>query len=351
MSHFTVMVVTDQEPTDEILEAALAPYQENNNGDCPEQYLKFNDVEDEYRQEWENDSIEMVRVPLDVPVPGGYTGFSGSSDYVMDGYRYYHTFDNRFTPRVPGDLFARGEPVYPEGHEIVTVPYRQLYPEFEQFLKSWGGYERDPKTGRFGYWENPNKKWDWWVVGGRWGGLLRHRGGFDADICRVGDLDFKAMLADRMRERGNGWDTAEAKFREDPNNAGITFVEALQQWRDFIAQCRTERKEDEPLYDVIKRNLQDERLRNAWHHAQWDGGISDKYIENPQNRICRDEYTGQAVPLGTFAVLMDGQWYAQGDMGWFATVSNENDDWDQRFNELLNTLRPDQWITIVDCHI
>src|SRR5262245_41107031 len=41
----------------------------------------------------------------------------------------------------------------------------------------------DPETGRRGYWKNPIGKWDGWVTGGRWEGLL---GG--ANVCRVRDL-------------------------------------------------------------------------------------------------------------------------------------------------------------------
>lgn len=41
MSHFSVMVICD---TVEELETMLAPYQENNMGDCPKQFLEFNDI-------------------------------------------------------------------------------------------------------------------------------------------------------------------------------------------------------------------------------------------------------------------------------------------------------------------
>lgn len=33
------------------------------------------------------------------------------------------------------------------------------------------GYKLE--NGRWGYWHNPNAKWDWsWVVGGRWSGSM-----------------------------------------------------------------------------------------------------------------------------------------------------------------------------------
>ena len=47
MSHFTVLVIGDN------VEEQLAPYQENNMGDCPEEYMEFNDREQECRKEYE----------------------------------------------------------------------------------------------------------------------------------------------------------------------------------------------------------------------------------------------------------------------------------------------------------
>jgi hypothetical protein len=52
MSHFTVAVISNS-PED--IENLLAPYQENNMGDCPEEFLAFNDLEDEYKKEYENE--------------------------------------------------------------------------------------------------------------------------------------------------------------------------------------------------------------------------------------------------------------------------------------------------------
>ena len=47
MSHFTVAVITESlDKVDEL----LAPYQENNMGNCPKEYLEFYDIEEEYRK-------------------------------------------------------------------------------------------------------------------------------------------------------------------------------------------------------------------------------------------------------------------------------------------------------------
>lgn len=50
-----------------------------------------------------------------------------------------------------------------------------------------------------------------------------------------------------------------------------------------------------------------------------------------------------------FAIVTpDGEWHAQGDMGWFACVSNENEDW--KPSDILKDYQ-DYDAIMVDCHI
>lgn len=48
MSHFTVLVFSK---TQDDVSKLLAPFQENNMGDCPKEYLAFNDTEDSSRSD------------------------------------------------------------------------------------------------------------------------------------------------------------------------------------------------------------------------------------------------------------------------------------------------------------
>jgi len=135
MSHFAVLVVGPNP------EEQLAPYQENNIGDCPEEYLKFEDKETEMLEEYNTGSTEMAIMP--------------------DG-RVISKYDDECYGKVKtGEIPTK------------TVPFKEAYPTFEQFAEDYHGYEkRNEKTGRYGYFENPNKKWDWYVLGGRYTGHL-----------------------------------------------------------------------------------------------------------------------------------------------------------------------------------
>ena len=60
MSHFAVAVISR---TPEEVDSLLAPYQENNMGDCPSEYLEFVDVEEDERYAYENGYTEKVQAP------------------------------------------------------------------------------------------------------------------------------------------------------------------------------------------------------------------------------------------------------------------------------------------------
>jgi len=57
--------------------------------------------------------------------------------------------------------------------------------------------------------------------------------------------------------------------------------------------------------------------------------------------------------LTTFAVLKDGEWFEQGQMGWFGMSSNDKneEDWEAEVRSLLEGLPDDTLISMYDCHI
>ena len=48
---------------------------------------------------------------------------------------------------------------------------------FEAFLSRWYGYDYNEELDACGYLCNPNAKWDWWEIGGRWHNELRLKQG------------------------------------------------------------------------------------------------------------------------------------------------------------------------------
>lgn len=209
---------------------------------------------------------------------------------------------------------------------------------------------------------NPNKHWDWWIVGGRWTGFFWLKPGrtgelgdigvpdrfasheervalaiertVKADRALKGDIDFAAMRAEAVQKAGDLYDRARVLIGDRPFQ---TWEEVRDAHPDNI-EAAWDAYGSQPAVQAL-RDSEDTELR--WYKP-------DEF------QVSREEYTRRAgdAAVRTFAVVKDGQWYEKGAMGWFACVSNEKgDEWDSEFAALLDGLPDDTLLTVVDCHI
>lgn len=342
MSHFVTMIVIPEGTVGKEVHAQideiLAPFQENNMGDCPKQYLEFNDLEDEMLKEYEEGTVEKVVMP--------------------DG-RLLNTWDEEFRPKRPDgkpNLFERAEP--PADLERRKVPFKELYDTFEDFAKEWHGREkRDEVYNRFGYWENPNAKWDWYEIGGRWSGYFLLKDGKvgikgrqynmgqqyeksqKADVCYKGDIDWEKMRNDAAKDAGKRWDLVHKAWE------GLVPLESWDSIRERHGEGNIEpaRKEywAQPRVKVLQtREIQDE--------IGWLAEI-DRY------QVPREEFLRRAMEqVGvSHSVIKDGKWYENGRMGWWGVVTDEKDPetWASMFSKMIDELPDRAILAAVDCHI
>jgi hypothetical protein len=59
-------------------------------------------------------------------------------------------------------------------------------------------------------------------------------------------------------------------------------------------------------------------------------------------------FTKSSVP---FCLVVDGEWFEKGSMGWWGMVSDEKDDWNETFHDILSKLPEDSEVTLIDFHI
>jgi hypothetical protein len=298
MSHFTVLVIGADH------EAQLAPYHQFECTGENDEYVQDVDVTQEM-----NEAIEKGESIEDA------LGYYGLEDKIVD--------DESKVEKV-GDECA-----HKYGYAIV----------------------KDGKLIKAVNRTNPNKKWDWYLVGGRWSGLLKLKAGgaggngkrswmnrndvIEAGYCdqaKKGDIDFDAMRDKAGIEAAEAWDKAYA-------------VHQGQTW--------------EPWKVVGPRTGYDDAARN-FYSGQPAVQALRKVLDNPfhdidQYQMPRDEFVQAARDraIVTFAVVKNSTWYEKGEMGWWGAVSNkkEQTDWNRQFNELLDGLPDDTVLTVVDCHI
>lgn len=224
MSHFTVGVFIDKKGKG--LEELLAPYQENNMGDCPKKYLKFEECDKSDLEEYEN--------------------------------------------------------------------HKDEYESLDQFMEEYHGYKKDTETRKYGYWENPNAKWDWYEVGGRWSNSLLTKNGKRCDYEELKNIDWNKMSETKKIRAGKTWDS----------------------------------------------NLQ---------------GI-ERFFAGIEKDDTRESYIKRESEFSTFAVItQDGKWHSKGEMGWFGFSTDTQEDrekWSKSFYERFIKDSDEELIfAVVDCHI
>lgn len=290
MSHFAVAVISDGTKT---IEELLAPYQENNMGDCPKEYLAFVDTTDENREIYETGDREFVIMP--------------------DGRRL-SPYDNEF--KVRNDKSKKWESytyVVPAEFKRVRIPLTDLFKTFDEYMDDIGD-KRDPETGKYGYWENPNRKWDWWMVGGRWRGQVKATGG---GVAKDDPTPYPNGGYDQAKLGNMIWDRDEAAAKR-----------ASDEWRSWV--------EGEEIEGIDRP-----RWKKKYYVNQY--GDRDGYV------LCESTMWWRAV------ITPDGKWHEVGEMGWFG-VTSESDraivEWAEHFKErFIDPYPPECLLTVVDCHI
>lgn len=303
MSHFTVLVIGEDH------DKQLAPFQENNMGDCPTKYLEFHETETEMLKEYENEGTERI---------------------IMSNGRKLLPWDKEFQN---ADAFGIGgnSHTVPEDLERREIPYKETYPTFEAFVEDWhGSEERDAEKGVFGYWENPNKKWDWYQVGGRW------TGAFKLKLNGTGKLGTPSWAVKDDKPEAGWVDQAHKKDIDFDVMIGTRITKAEETWKEYQFALLEAGK--------LKGEEQEKAKRSAVVHnlGLW---------ENPN--ITKEEFLKKRSCFNTFAVLKDGMWYERGKMGWWGIVADEKDGgaWGDQWTELVMNLPGETLLTIVDCHI
>lgn len=214
---------------------------------------------------------------------------------------------------------------------------------------------------------NPDSKWDWYTVGGRWRGYFMLKedanpfeaavgasGAFDnspryeADFCTRGMVDAEAMRAKAGDAAGERWDRAQAIFAGTPEPD--TWEEVRERHPDNVDAAREEYAAQERVLKVREHDTEC-RKDDRWDEALlgWDGGVEEFAVS-------REEFVQRARDhaITPYAYLMDGQWYAPGNMGWWGMSSDTEEDsrrFAREFNEMFDKLPDDTVLTLVDCHI
>lgn len=187
---------------------------------------------------------------------------------------------------------------------------------------------------------NPNKKWDWYVVGGRWDLYIWINQGtkrqFDFDAARD-------RILYKMIEKYRKFHTARRVVSVTP--------EDIESAKKLLDGRWKENKTAHKLYSDPAELAFDKKAFNAIDDHFWS--LDDAELMHMTKKEYRSRYKYDAL-VHSFIDLA-GNWIERGDMGWFGMCNNENEDAYSgehgKFWEFIRSLPDDTMLYVVDCHI
>lgn len=333
MSHFVVFVIGED------VDAQLEPYWEldlsfEEAKDDPRSV--FEDNTEEVEEGWKSKIIERVLGP----------GEENHSPYDYDIRK--KAFPNHDPFNMPHRVTAED---LPEGYRLESFKAEQLYESKKAYAKDYHGYNEF--DGRFGYFVNPNAKWDWFSIGGRWSNWLKIKPGAKSvlgepgvfgrqskapgfsDQARICDIDFEYHRNEAKKSAEKYFDNIESVLSGYPDT---------KTWEE----CRE-------LHSDIE-------AARAFYHNQAAIPLLKQFDRNflagcsvQDYKMGRDAYVAKMISNAgmPYAVVCDGEWYGQGEMGWFGISLGDKDThtWHEEVMAILNAQDPTTLLTVVDCHI
>lgn len=209
---------------------------------------------------------------------------------------------------------------------------------------------------------NPESKWDWWQIGGRWGGRFPYRQKHAGEVIPAEphwSSDHAAVPA-RHCDGGPVRALDLEKMREDAAK------KAREQYAEYLAAVAGT---PEALpWSVFTDNISEGngydigQAREEYHSQPRIKALQESpdfgpFRDNEDFQMPEDLYVerarARAVP-GWAVLTMDGRWMERGQMGWWglndATENSSIGYWEAA-NAYIGSLPGDAWLISVDCHI
>lgn len=195
------------------------------------------------------------------------------------------------------------------------------------FGSPYGVYEKDEDdpSGEHCHWYNPNARWDWYCVGGRWCGQLK-------------------LLEGRTGTYGSDY-TAEERAQLPPGRCDSALVNDCDFSPDQVAYNKALR-----FWDVVVEG----KPRTEEEKDAFFGIFKSDYYR--QQYGTRENFARHQSDFLPYAFLTpDGEWHETGRMGWWGmddATAESREAFRESFGAFLKEAQEQNLlITIVDCHI
>lgn len=373
MSHFACIVIGDD------IEKQLQPYHEFECTGINDEYVQDIDITEEVRKEYATETRLYIRTPEGDMIP--YYSKKTESfwrDLTATEEENFKADKLSGSIRINPDSNKKGHQIFelPAGYKKVEIP-TSCCASFLEFAKEYvpnyvikDGDQLpadDADKWKYGYVvvdkddpeqvikivnrTNPNKKWDWWVVGGRWRGYFKLKPGCPGTL---GEQSIFAVLRNEDENMPGRADCAR-KCDIDWDGMKQDVVDAASKRFDEIAAIAP--IDWESLKSIREREPDITKARSIYYAQPSIKKLCNAktFIANMDSFLVgRDAYIAEAAKYATmpFAFVKDGKWFERGRMGYWAVVFDENPEKQyEEWSKVFESLPDDTMMTCVDCHI
>lgn len=174
------------------------------------------------------------------------------------------------------------------------------------------------------YYSNPNAKWDWWVVGGRWDEAMPVKTGGGKNVAQIKDIVLTKEDPEKPEYYARVWDylTGAVSDEDTPDNIKV-------------------------YYASEKRVFGAEYWVNKY-------GSKEQYIETKMLEDYIESIESEALFAPYAFVDKNGKWHEPGTMGWFGMSDATEEtyvDYYAEWKKYIESCNPDDYIVLLDCHI
>ena len=225
-----------------------------------------------------------------------------------------------------------------------------------EFANDMYGMKWDEDREGYGYMTNPNSKWDWYSLGGRWTGALRLK----PDIVKMREADALPAGAE-VADGRPGIMTAPNTEIERADTCLVSQIDiewhkndARQSAQDMWDAWHNPDRPENPGEEGWGRLTEDERqkiMEYEREHGIFFLTNDDADRLNSNTREGYAEMFGAPRAMAYGFIDLEGKWNERAEMGWWGVEYNENTDFDVEFWRWIESLPEDTRVWMFDCHV
>lgn len=293
-------------------------------------YLEFYDQTEEIKDQYDNGTVDCMKLPGGRIIVTPYAD-SGIRFIIRDGKVY----ENGRGPVGQAKRTKRAKRI----KALPDYPWKKLFPDFKAFADSWGHVDYCEKMDAYGYFVNPEGRWDWYSIGGRWPYLLLVK-----DTCEEyyeGSKSYKYDGYDPEVPQGYICTSAARKMDIE--------WQAMRDWR-----CR----------DLARSYVEHRRFFLTGKNG------SDTFAERVEDGIClggkylyhkgetfeeyaaRKGFGANGYPINANSLCSDKGWQSIDEGHWKRSgAESVAEAWRKEVADFLDSMKDEDVLVVMDCHI